>query len=200
MKLYYKAGACSLASHITLCELGIPFEAIAVDLATKKTATGVDFLGISSKGQVPTLELDDGQVLTEGAAILQYLADRKPAALLAPANGSLERYRLQEWLSFIGSDVHKNYSPLFNPASNEEAKAMSRTILGRKFDFLTTALGDREHLLSHYTVADAYLYVVLGWAPRVGIDLAKWPALVAYRERIGKRPAVVAASKAEGLA
>jgi len=200
MKLYYKSGACSLASHIALRELDLSFEAISVDLATKKTVSGGDFLQVTSKGQVPALELDNGGgVLTEGAAILQYIADLKPEAGLAPANGTLERYRLQEWLSYISGTLHGNFSPLFNQAADAAAKDAARTILARKFDYVTTALQGRDYLLGQFNVADAYLYVVLGWAPRVGIDLARWPQLVAYRANISARPAVQAALKAEGL-
>ena len=200
MKLYYKSGACSLASHIALRELNLPFEAVAVDLGTKKTASGGDFLKVTSKGQVPALELDDGAgVLTEGAAILQYIADLKPEAHLAPTHGTLERYRLQEWLSYISGTLHGNFSPLFNPAADTAAKEAARTILARKFDYMVTALQGRDYLLSQFSVADAYLYVVLGWAPHVGVDLVKWPQLIASRAKISARPAVQAALKAEGL-
>ena len=199
MKLYYSPGACSLASHITLKELGLPFEAVAVDLAKKTTSSGADFNAINPKGYVPALELDDGQILTEGTAILQYLADLKPAAGLAPPPASFERYRLQEWLGFINSEVHKSFSPLFNPATPEATRENAKALLARRFQFIANALPAREYLLGRFTVADAYLYTVLSWAPKLGVDLASFPALVAYHARIGERAAVKAARAAEGL-
>jgi glutathione S-transferase len=198
MKLYYKAGACSLASHIALRELGLPFEMVAVDLAKKTTASGADFNAINPKGYVPALELDGGGVLTEGTAVLQYLADRKPAAGLAPANGTLERYRLQEWLGYINSELHKNFSPLFNPASTDAAKDGARANLTRRFKYVDAALAGRDYLLgSQFTVADAYLYTVFGWAGHVGIDTSAWKNLQAFHARVGARPAVQAAVAAE---
>ena len=199
MKLYYSPGACSLASHITLRELGLPFEAVAVSLARKTTRTGADFNAINPKGYVPALELDDGGgVLTEGPAILQYLADRTPAAGLAPANGTLERYRLQEWLGFINSEIHKSFGPLFDRSAPAPAKAAARAAIVRRFDYVEAALGGREYLQGdRFTVADAYLYTVLSWTEKVGIERAQWPALAAYYARLRERPAVRAAHAAE---
>ena len=200
MKLYFSPGACSLASHIVLNEAGLAHTLVQVNLKTKKTKDGADFTAISPKGYVPTLALDDGRVLTEGTVILQYLADQKPAAQLAPPAGDFERYRLQEWLGFINSEVHKNFSPLFNPAASEDMKAAAKANLARRLEFVAHALKDREYLTGRYSVADAYLWVVLSWAGHVGVDLAPFPALAAYQARIAARPAVQAALKAEGLA
>jgi glutathione S-transferase len=199
MKLYYSPGACSLASHIVLKELDLPFEAVQVNLKTKTTKAGADFSAINPKGYVPALVLDDGRLLTEGTAILQYLADQKPAAGLAPAPGAFERYRLQEWLGFINSEIHKNFSPLFNPASSADAKDTARANLAKRLDYLVTALGSQEYLTGRYSVADAYLYTVLGWTSHVGIDLSSRPTLVAYQARIGARAAVKAARADEGI-
>ena len=199
MKLYYSPGACSLASHITLKELGLPFEAVQVDLRTKKTKDGADFSAISPKGYVPALELDGGGVLTEGTAILQYLADQKPAAALAPPANSFERYRLQEWLGFINSEIHKSFSPLFNPATPEATRENAKAVLARRLGIVATALQAKDYLLGRYSVADAYLYTVLGWAPKFGVDLSAFPVLAPYLARIGERTAVKAARAAEGL-
>jgi glutathione S-transferase len=193
MKLYYSPGACSLASHITLRELGLPFEAVRVDLGRKQTAAGADFNAVNPKSYVPVLELDDGARLTEGPVILQYLADRRPEANLAPASG-MARYRLQEWLGFLNSELHKAFSPLFSGPS-EAAKEKVAT----RLDFLEKALARSTYLVGEvFTVADAYLYTLLGWGAHVGIDLARWPALQRYHARIAERPAVQAAQKAEG--
>ncbi len=198
MKLYFAPGACSLASHITLYELGARFEAIKVDLKAKKTANGEDFNAVNPKGYVPALTLDDGSILTEGTAILQYLADQKSAVNLAPANGTLARYRLQEWLGFINSEVHKSFSPLFAANTPEVTRQLAKEKLAQRFDFIEGALGKKPFLLGEqFTVADAYLYTIVGWSKHVGIDLAKWPALTAYQARIGERPSVQAAKKAE---
>ncbi len=199
MKLYYAPGACSLASHIALRELGLPFEAVAVSLARKTTRAGADYHAINPKGYVPALELDDGGgVLTEGPAILQYLADLNPAAGLAPANGTLERYRLQEWLGFINSEIHKLFGPLFDRSAPEPAKAAARAAIARRFDYVEAACRGREYLLGdRFTVADAYLYTVLSWTGKVGIELTTWPALAAYHARIRERPAVRAAHATE---
>jgi glutathione S-transferase len=198
MKLYYMAGSCSLASHIALYESGIKFETAALDRKTRKTSDGHEFDEINSKGYVPALLLDDGQVLTENVAVLLYIADRNPAAGLAPAAGTLERYRLIEWLAFINSEIHKNYAPLFYPTAGEETKQFTRTNLAKRLDWLNTALGPRKFLAGEgFTVADAYLFTVLRWSPRVGIDLATWANLKRYHDELAGRPKIVAALKAE---
>jgi glutathione S-transferase len=200
MKLYYMAGSCSLASHIALYESGIKFETAALDRKTRKTSDGHEFDQINSKGYVPALRLDDGELLTENVAVLLYIADRNPAAGLAPAEGTLERYRLIEWLAFINSEIHKNFAPLFYPAAGEETRHFARTNLTKRLDWLNTALGPKKFLAGDgFTVADAYLYTVLRWAPRVGIDLATWPNLNRYHDELASRPKVVAAMKKEGL-
>jgi glutathione S-transferase len=198
VKLYFSPGACSLASHIVLRELGLPFEPVQVDLIKKTTKSGQDFATINPKGYVPALELDDGALLTEGPAILQYLADRKPESRLAPANGTLERYRLQEWLAFINSELHKSFSPLFNPATPEQTKETARKTIARRLGYVEQQLAGRTFLTGDaFTVADAYLYTVLGWTKHVGLDLAPFPNVVAFRERVDARPAVQAAQAAE---
>lgn len=200
MKLYYKAGACSLSPHIALLEAGLTFELEAVDLKTKITASGADFTAINSKGYVPALVLDNGKVLTEGAAIVQYIADLKPESGLAPANGSEARYELQSWLSFISTELHKPFGSLFNPAQSADWKAAAQALLSKRLDWLATQLGEREFLLGdRFTVTDGYLFTVLGWANLVGFSLDAWPSLQAYRTRIGARPKVIEALKAEGL-
>lgn len=201
MKLYFSPGACSLASHIALKELDLAHELAKVDLRSHRTAAGEDFNTINSKGYVPALQLDQGGVLTEGPAILQYLADRKPEAGLAPANGTLERYRLQEWLTFLNSEVHKGFSVYFNPASTDADKANAGTRLAKRLDWIQNALADAEFLMGkQFTVADAYLYTLLNWTGGVGIDLGRWPQLKAYHARIAQRPAVQAAHQAEKAA
>ncbi len=200
MKLYYSPGACSLASHIALCETGLPFEAVKVEGRGQKTAGGEDYSKVTAKNYVPALRLDDGEVLTEGTAILPYVADLAPATGLAPAAGTRARYRLHEWLGYINSEVHKSFSPFFIPGITDEQKAAARANLGKRFDFLQPALEGRDHLLGGgFTVADAYLFTVLGWCRLVGIDLGQWPTLQAYHKRIAHRPAVQAAMRAEGL-
>jgi glutathione S-transferase len=200
MKLYYLKGACSLASYISLCESGLKFEAVAVDRQTKKTADGHDYNQINPKGYVPSLRLDNGDVLTENVAVLQYIADQAPAAKLAPPAGTMERYRLIEWLAFVNSEVHKAISPVFGPNS-EDVKSFARGNLTRRLDWLDKEWGKRQFLMGdQFTVADSYLFVVLGWLPRVGFDMAKWPALRDFHERVSRRPAVQQALKGEGLA
>ena len=200
MKLYYAPGACSLSPHIVMREAGIPVQLVKVDLSAKKTEDGSDFKPINSKGYVPTLELPDGQRLTEGPAIVQYLADQAPTRGLAPANGTIERSRLQEWLNFISTELHKQFSPLFDPASEESLKARLIQKIGGRFDWVVKQLGNRDYLMgSAFTAADAYLYTMLTWCRHVGIDLSKWPALNAYKERVEQRPQVREALKAEGL-
>jgi glutathione S-transferase len=200
MKLYYAPGACSLSPHIVAREAGLPLTLVRVDTKTKKTATGDDFRAINAKGYVPLLELDDGTRLTEGPAIVQYLADRAPAKALAPANGTLERYRLQEWLNFITSEIHKQFSPLFDASMPDEIKAKFRDKLAARFDWVAAQLGEQEYLTgSTFTVADAYLFTVLNWTRWTGIDLARWPSLQRYVARVAARPEVIAAMEEEGL-
>jgi glutathione S-transferase len=200
MKLYHAKGACSLSPHIVLLEAGLPFTLEQVDLATKKTAKGVDYLTVNSKGTVPALELDDGKLLTEGPAVVQYLADQKPDCGLAPRAGTFERYQLMELLNYITSEVHKSFSPLFNKEASAEWKAAARTAIGKKFDWLSGFLGGKTYLMGDtFTVADAYLFTVVSWTAHVGIDLNKWPVLGAYHSRIAQRPKVQQALKEEGL-
>jgi glutathione S-transferase len=200
MKLYYSPGACSLSPHIVLREAGFDFSLEKVSLSKKETEHGTDFFTINAKGYVPTLQLDDGQVLTEGPAIVQYLADQKPESGLAPKNGSMERYRLQEWLNFISTELHKQYSPLFNPKTPEETKGMAREYLAKRIGHLAKHLEGRQFIMGeHFTVADAYAFTVLGWSKHVNFDLSGWPVIGQYLERVGARPAVQAALKAEGL-
>ena len=199
MKLYYSPSACSLAANISLREAGIAFDAVQVDLRSKKTASGENFLAINPKGYVPALQLDDGQVLTENVAVLAYIGDRKPEAKLAPAAGSMERYRLIEWLAFINSEIHKAHGIFFNPAASEEVKQMQRAAITRRYDWLEEVLNTRQCLMgTQFTLADAYLYTILRWASVAGVDLAKWPALKSYEERIGARQHVREALLAEG--
>ncbi|MEO8444151.1 MAG: glutathione transferase GstA [Gammaproteobacteria bacterium] len=200
MKLYFSPGACSLACHITLFEAGLPFTGDKVDMRSRQTSDGRDFRAINPNGYVPALELDDGEVLSEGQAILQYLADRKPAAELAPPPGTMPRYRLIEWLSFISSELHKGFGPLLRPGGPEDAKAAVRDRLSQRLAHVANHLASRQYLVGeHFTVADAYLYTILTWTRIAGIDLAAWPVLVAYRDRVQQRPAVQAARQAEGL-
>ncbi|MGA2708607.1 MAG: glutathione transferase GstA [Steroidobacteraceae bacterium] len=200
MKLFYAPGACSLSPHIVLLEAGVPFTKERVDLKSKKTEHGSDYLAINSKGAVPALQLDNGAVLTEGAVITQYIADQKPDSTLAPRAGTLERYRLMELLNYIATEVHKGFGPLFNPNASSEWKEAAVAALSTKFDWLSSFLGSKTYLLGDaFTLPDAYLFTVLNWTPRVGIDLKKWPILSAYHARVGQRPKVLEAMKAEGL-
>jgi glutathione S-transferase len=201
MKLHYSPGACSLSPHIALREAGIAFEAEKVDLGSKKTESGADFKAINPKGYVPALKLDDGQVLTKGPAIVQYIADLKPGSKLAPASGTPARYRLQEWLNYITSELHKSVGSLFNSKMPKEWQDQVKEGIAGRFDFLSKQLEGKSFLTGDtFTVADGYLYTILTWTSHLGIDLAKWPTLKAYLERVGQRPAVQAALKAEGLA
>jgi glutathione S-transferase len=201
MKLYFKSGACSMASHIALHEVAADFSIEEVDLQTKKTADGTDFRTINPKGYVPALELATGEVLTEGASVLQYIADQHPESALAPASGTIERARLQEHLNYVGTELHAAFGPFFNPATTEAEKANAAERVATKFDYLETLFSDdRAHLLGEqFTVADAYLFVVSNWANFVGIDLQRWPNVAAYVSRVANRPATQAALNAEGL-
>ena len=200
MKLYYMPGACSLSPHIALREAGLNFELKKVDGKTKQIDGGGDFMQINSKGYVPTLQLDNGQVLTEGPAVVQYIADLKPESGLAPKAGTAERYQLQEWLSFITSELHKAFSPLFNQSAAPEWKKGTTENLTKRLNWLDKELTGKTYLMGeHFTVADAYLFTVLSWTSHVGIDLNKWPALAAFVARVGARPKVQEALAAEGL-
>jgi glutathione S-transferase len=202
MKLYYSPGACSLASHITLREVGAAFDLEKVDLKEKKTERNADFKAINPKGYVPVLALDGGEMLTEGAAILQFIADQHPTARLAPVAGTLERARLQEQLNFIASELHKAFSPLFNPAAGDAEKAAAKERVAQKLDLVETLLSDgRSYLLGDaFSVADAYLFVVASWTKHFDIDLDRWPRVAALYQRIAARESVQAALEAEGLA
>lgn len=201
MKLYYTPGACSLSPHIVLRELGLPFHLEAVDLKTKKTESGADFTAINPKGYVPALQLDDGEVLTEGAAIVQFLADKHAPGRLAPIAGTVERARLNGHLNFISAELHKAFGPLFNPTLTPEAREAALANLGRKLDVVDDALADGRPYLTgpNFTVADAYLFVVLSWTPNFGVDLARWSRLGPFNQRVIARAAVQAAMAAEGL-
>jgi glutathione S-transferase len=200
LKLFYKAGACSLASHIALQESGLPFEIEAVNLQTKVTASGADFMQINPKGYVPALQLDSGEVLTEGPAIMQYIADQAPEKHLAPLADAMERYRLQSWLTFIGTELHKSCSPLFNPSASSDWKAGAKANLDRRLAYVAQHIDDKQFLLGNeFSIGDAYLYTVLSWLKHLDVDLGKWPALIAYQARVGARAGVQAALKAEGL-
>jgi glutathione S-transferase len=200
MKLYYLKGACSLASNIALREAGLKFDLVSVDRRTKKASDGLDFNEVNPKGYVPALMLDSGEVLTENVTVLQYIADRNPAAKLAPPAGTMERYRLMEWLSFINSEVHKGFSPLFREDAPEDTKQYARKNLTVRLDYLQRSLGSKSFLMGDpYTVADPYLFTVLGWGAYVDLDIGKWPQLKRFVERVGARPHVIAALKAEGL-
>ncbi len=200
MKLYCKSGACSLSPHIVLRETGLDFTLVNVDLKAKTTEQGGDYLLINPKGQVPALELNDGSVLTEGVAIVQYLADLKSdRQLLAPA-GSLTRYHTLEWLNFIATELHKGFSPLFRPTTPEEVKTLAREQLLQKFQYVNNELKEKQWLLGlRFTVADAYLFTVTRWAHAIKLDLSGLSALNEWFERVAARPAVAAALKAEGL-
>ena len=200
MKLYYAPGACSLSPHIVSRELGIPLEMQKVNTKDKSMEGGGDFRTVNAKGYVPALDLGNGQVLTEGPAIVQYLADQKPDSGLAPKAGTVERYRLQEWLNFITSEIHKSFSPLFKPNTPDDYKKIAKENLGARFEWLDKQLAGREYLMdSGFTVADAYLFTVVNWSRAVGIDLAPYPNLAAYQKRVAARPKVREAMKAEGL-
>lgn len=200
MKLYFSPGACSLSPHIALAEAGLTADYVKVDLKAKKTEAGDDYLQVNPKGQVPVLGLDGGGVLTEGPAIVQYIADKAPNSKLAPANGTNERYQLQEWLNHLTSEVHKSFSPLFNPTMPEEAKAIFRDKLGKTFSHLDSQLAGKDYLMgSQFTVADGYLFTMLRWGIGLKFEIDKHPNLKAYFDRVGARPKVKEAMLAEGL-
>ena len=201
MKLYYAPGACSLAPHIVAREAGIDLELEKVDLKTKKTASGQDYLAINPKGYVPALEFSKGQILTEGPVVQQYLADQKPSAGLAPAAGTIERYRLQEMLAYINGEIHKTYGPLFNPRITPEAREERLATLRKRFEYVDKQLAGKSYLFGErFTIADAYLFVMGSWANHLGLDLSGLENVGAFQRRVAARPAVQAALKAEGLA
>lgn len=201
MKLYYSPGACSLASHIALEEAQLPYTTEKVDLATKRTAHGGDYLAVNEKGYVPTLELDDGGVLTENAVVLQYIADQNPGSDLAPAHGTFGRYRLAEWLNFIASELHKAFGPLWNPKTTDEVKNAAKSNLAKRFAYVEKRLASTPFLMGDtYTIADAYLFVLLGWTDHLQVDLTPFPKLREFRDRVKSRPAVQKAMRDEGLA
>lgn len=201
MKLYYSPGACSLSPHIALREAGMNFDLVKVDLAGKTTSEGGDYRKINPKGYVPALQLDNGTVLTEGPAIVQYVADQRPSMGLAPANGTVERYRLQEWLNFITSELHKSYGSLFNKAMPDDYRVQVKEAIGKRLAWLEEMLGKSDYLTgSRFGVADGYLFVILNWSQWVDIDLKPFPNLQAYVARIAARPKVKEALVAEGLA
>jgi glutathione S-transferase len=197
MKLYYAPGACSFAPHVALIEAGLAHETVKVDLRTHKLADGSDYYAVNPKGYVPLLVTDDGMKLTEAAVILQYIADRKPGSL-APAFGSNDRYQLMEWLNFIATEIHKGFGPLWYPTTPAEVREQTIEKLGKRFDIVATALANRQYLHGNaFSIADAYLFTILSWSKFLKVDLGKWPALGSYLERIGARPSVVQAKRAE---
>ena len=200
MKLYYSPGASSLSPHIALREAGLAFEPVLASTKTHKLPDGADYYALNPLGYVPLLELDDGTLLREGPAIVQYIADLVPTKNLAPANGTLPRYRLQEWLTFIGMEIHRGFSPLFNADMPEPAKKIFRDRLASRFQWLDRQLGGKAYLMGeHFNVADGYLFAATRWVKPLGIDLAPYPNLLTHHERVGARPAVQEALKVEGL-
>ena len=200
MKLYYSNGACSLSPHIVLRESGLPFELVRASTKTHALDDGTDYYTINPKGSVPLLELDNGERLTEGPAIVQYIADQAPGANLAPANGTLARYRVQEWLNFITSELHKGYSPLFRPNTPDAYKPIALDTLKKKYAYVDSKLEGKHYLMGEqFSVPDAYLFTVTNWAGRVGLDLSEFKNVAAFMARMMARPSVQAAMKAEGL-
>ena len=200
MKLYFAPGACSLSPHIVLREAGARFELEQVNNAEKKTKSGEDYWKVNPKGQVPVLMLDSGEKLTEGPVIVQYIADQTPSSGLAPAMGSMDRYRVQEWLNFTTSELHKQFSPLFAANTPADYKSIVRERIAKRFDWLAGELAGRDYLMgTTFTVADAYLFVILNWTRFAGVDLDRWPVLAAYHARVAARPKVREAMVAEGL-
>ena len=201
MKLYYSPGACSLASHIALEEAQLPYTTVKVDLGSKRTADGGDYLAINEKGYVPTLVLDNGGALTENAIVLQYIADQNPGTDLAPAHGTFARYRLGEWLNFIASEIHKGFGPLWNAMNPDEVKETARRNLAKRFAYVEKRLASTPYLMGDiFTIADAYLFVLVNWTDHLGVDLTPFPSLRDFRARIKARPAVQKAMRDEGLA
>lgn len=200
MKLYYSPGACSLSPHIVLREAGLDFEAVKTDLRAHTLQDGTDYYTVSPKGYVPLLELDNGERLTEGPAIVQYIADQVPQKNLAPANGTMARYRLQEWLNFITAEVHKSFGALFTPGTPDATKEMAKARISKRLEWVDQQLQGKDYLLGDsFSVADAYLFTVGSWASHVGLDLSALKNLQAFQARVAARPAVQAALKAEGL-
>ena len=200
MKLYYSPGACSQAAHIVLHEAGLEHSSEAVDLHAKRTETGADYGKINPKGAVPAIELAGGEILTENGAVMQYLGDLAGDSALLPGNG-IARYRVIEWLAYLGSDVHKSFGALWNPASSDDAKQAARDLVGNRFDYLEGKLAGQDYLTGGaMSVADPYLFAMLGWTGMHGIDLSRWPNLTAFRERILRRSTVQKVMQAEGLA
>jgi len=200
LRLYYSPGACSLAPHIVAREAGVPVDLVKVDLAEKTTQAGEDYRAINPKGSIPALLFDDGAVLTEGAVISQFIADQAPEAKLLPPAGTLQRYRALEWLNFVATELHKSFGPLWRKETPAEMRTLVKDMLGKKFGLIDRHLASQPYLLGDdFCVADAYAFTILSWAPVVGIDLAEWPELKSYIERIAARPHVRAALKAEGL-
>lgn len=200
MKLYYSPGACSLSPHIALHEAGLAYTPVLASTKSHKLQDGTDYYTINPLGYVPMLELDDSTRLREGPAIVQYIADQVPLKMLAPQNGSLQRYRLQEWLTFIGTEIHKGFSPLFNPATPEEYKTMAREKLLQRLQWVDGQLADKQYVMGEqFTVADGYLFTVTNWAKPTNVDISAFTHLAAYRDRVAARPAVQEAMKAEGL-
>lgn len=200
MKLYYAPGACSLAPHIALREAGLSFELEKVDLASKQTENGEDYTKVNPNGYVPTLKLDNGEILSEVAVLLQYIADEKPNSKLAPKLGSMERYRLMEWLNFIATEIHKTLGALFNPSITPEWKDSQLAVFAKRCDSLAEQLDDKQYLLGDsFTIADAYLFTALSWTRFHKVDMSKWPTLMDYMTRVAERPAVTEAMQKEGL-
>ncbi|WP_291685795.1 glutathione transferase GstA [Bradyrhizobium sp.] len=200
MKLYYSPGACSLSPHIALCEAGLPYDLVKVDLKAKKLENGDDFLKINPKGQVPALALDSGELITEGPVIVQMIADKAAGKNLAPARDSAERYKLLEWLNFVGTELHKNFGPMFSPVLADDAKAFFKDRVMGKFKYLDGVLAGRDYLMGkQFSVADGYLFTMLAWADRMKFDLSAMPNLLAYKARVGARPMVQQALTKEGL-
>jgi glutathione S-transferase len=200
MKLYYSPGACSLSPHIALLEAGLPYDLVKVDLRAKKLENGDDYLTVNPKGQVPALGLDSGELVTEGPVIVQMIADRAAAMNLAPARDTAERYKLQEWLNFITTEVHKSFGPLFSPILSDETKAFFKDRVMGKFKYIEGALAGHDYLMGkQFTVADAYLFTMLCWADRMNFDLSALPNLLAYKARVAARPKVQEALTKEGL-
>ena len=200
MNLYYSPGACSQAAHIILHEAGLDHDSTRVDLRAKRTEKGDDFLKINPKGAVPALQLESGEVLTENAVLLQFIAETAGAAALLPPPGDIERYRILEWLNFIATELHKSFAPLFKPDATDETKAFFRNLIATRFDYVDGRIGSGPYLMGdRFTLPDAYLFVMTGWAQAMNIDLARWPNLAAFRERMMKRPSVRQVLEFEGL-